>query len=67
MTIERYAKKIMNIINYKTKIKYDKDKPNGTLRKVLDVSLAKKYGWQSKTDIATGLTKTYKSYLKNFK
>ena len=31
--------------NKKIVIKYDKSKPNGTPRKVLDVSLAKKYGW----------------------
>ena len=36
------------IPNKKIKIKYDLKKPNGTPRKVLNVSLAKKYGWRAK-------------------
>ncbi|MDC0391221.1 GDP-L-fucose synthase [Candidatus Pelagibacter ubique] len=67
MTIEKYAKKIMSVIGYNTKIKYDKKKPNGTFRKVLNISLAKMYGWQNKTNINVGLQKTYKAYIKNFK
>ncbi len=65
MTIKEYAMKIMNIINYKTNIKFDKNKPNGTYRKTLDVSLAKLYGWKSKTDLTFGLRKTYQDFLKN--
>ena len=47
-TITEYAKKILDVIlpNRKIRIKYDLSKPNGTPRKVLDVSLAKKYGWK---------------------
>ena len=67
LTIEKYAKKIMDVVGYKTNIKYDKKKPNGTFRKVLNVSLAKMYGWQNKTNINTGLQKTYKAYIKNIK
>ncbi len=65
MTIKEYAMKIMDILNYKTNIKFDKNKPNGTYRKTLDVSLAKLYGWKSKTDLSFGLKKTYKDFLKN--
>ena len=67
MTIEKYAKKIMSVVGYKTNIKYDRKKPNGTFRKVLNVSLAKMYGWQNKININTGLQKTYKAYIKNIK
>ena len=55
----------MNIINYKTNIKFDQSKPNGTHRKTLDVSLAKLYGWKSKTNLTLGLKNTYLDYLKN--
>ena len=43
---------ILNIIIPKNKIiiKYDLSKPNGTPRKVLDIKLANKYGWKSKTN-----------------
>ena len=36
------------ILNKKINIKYEKSKPNGVIRKVMDVTLAKKYGWKSK-------------------
>ena len=48
----------------KIKIYYDKSKPNGVLRKVMDVSLAKKYGWQSKIKLNEAILKTYESYKK---
>ena len=64
-TIKDYAKLILKIIipNKKIKIIYDLSKPNGTPRKVLDVSLAKRYGWKSKTNLKDAILKTYKSYL----
>lgn len=65
MTITDYAKKIMKIINYQVPIKFDKSKPNGTKKKLLDVSLAKKYGWKSKISLDEGLEKTYDHFLKN--
>ena len=48
----------------KIKIVYDRSKPNGTPRKVLDISLAKKYGWIPKTKLKDAILKAYKSYLK---
>ena len=68
-SIEQYAKIILNLIlpDKKIKIKYDKSKPNGTPRKVMDVSLAKKYGWKSKTDLKDAINMTYNDYLsKNY-
>ena len=63
--INEYAKIISKIIlKKKILIKYDKSKPNGTPRKVLDVSLAKKYGWISKISLKNGIIKVYNSYKK---
>jgi len=64
-TIKEYAEKILKlIIPYKKIIiKYDKSKPNGTPRKILDVSLAKRYGWKSKIKLEKGIINTYKSFL----
>tara|TARA_Y100000591_G_scaffold96680_1_gene81908 strand:+ start:1567 stop:2505 length:939 start_codon:yes stop_codon:yes gene_type:complete len=50
------------ILNKKIKIKYDKSKPNGVYRKVMDVSLAKKYGWKSKIKVHDAILETYKSF-----
>jgi GDP-L-fucose synthase len=67
LTIKQYAKMILNVIlpNQKIKINYDLNKPNGTPRKVLDISLSKKYGWKPKLDLESSILKTYNSYLKD--
>ena len=65
-SIKYYANLILKLImpNKKIIIKYDKSKPNGTPRKVLDVSLAKQYGWHSSANLKEAVIKTYSSYLK---
>jgi len=65
-SIKYYANLILKLIipNKKIVIKYDKSKPNGTPRKVLDVSLAKQYGWRSSVNLKEAIIKTYNSYLK---
>ena len=62
--IKEYVSLFLKILLPKRKIKivYDKSKPNGTPRKVLDVSLAKKYGWKAKTSIKDAVLKTYHEY-----
>ena len=66
MSIKDYALKLMKILNYKTKIKLDKSKPNGTYKKTLNVSLASSYGWKYKTNLNEGLKKTYEDFLVKF-
>tara|TARA_B100000787_G_scaffold20931_1_gene14224 strand:+ start:11755 stop:12693 length:939 start_codon:yes stop_codon:yes gene_type:complete len=65
-SINDFAKFIMKKLNAKIKIKYDKSKPNGTPRKIIDSSIANKYGWKSKTDLNSGFDKVYKTYLSKF-
>ena len=64
-SIKEYAKIILNLIipNKIIKIRYDKSKPNGTPRKVMDVSLAKKYGWRSKINLKEAIKLTYDDFL----
>ncbi len=59
-----YAKFIMNRLGLNLDIKFDKSYPDGTPRKILDISLAKKYGWTAKTSLETGFDKTYEDFLK---
>jgi GDP-L-fucose synthase len=68
-TIKYYAQFISKIIlpNKKIKIEYDRSKPNGTPRKVMDISLAKKYGWKPGTSLELAILKTYQTYLKETK
>ena len=64
-SINYYVKLISKLIlNRKIKIKYDKSKPNGVFRKVMDISLAKKYGWRSKIKLNQAILETYKSFRK---
>tara|TARA_A100001015_G_scaffold318823_1_gene439837 strand:- start:85 stop:1032 length:948 start_codon:yes stop_codon:yes gene_type:complete len=68
-SIRQYAKMLINHIipKNKIKIKYDLSKPSGTPRKVLDIKLANKYGWKSKTKLDDAIIKTYKSFLEDNK
>ena len=63
-TIEQYAKLIAKIILPKKKIiiKYDSSKPNGIKRKIMDVSLARKYGWKNTIGLKKAILSTYQSY-----
>ena len=65
-TIKQYAQLMLNILIPKNKIKigFDLSKPNGTPRKVLDISLAKKYGWRAKIKLKEAILKTYYNYIK---
>ena len=63
-TITEYAKFIMKMLKFKVKIKFDKSKPNGVPQKLLDISLAKKYGWKPKTSLEEGFWITYNNFLK---
>jgi len=62
--IEDYAKFICKQLNVKIKIIYDKKKPDGTPRKILNNSIAKKYGWKAKVSLKKGLEETYMEFLK---
>jgi len=61
-TIEWYAKFIMSKIGVNLKIINDRSKPDGVPKKLLDTSLAKKYGWSSKIPLEYGIKKTLKDF-----
>ena len=67
MTITEYANFIIRKLNSKLKIKFDKSKHDGVKRKILDCSIAKKYGWNPKINLDSGFESTYKNYMKNYK
>ena len=65
-SIKEYAKILLKVINPEKKVKiiFDKSKPNGTPRKVMDIKRAKKYGWKPSNKLENSILKTYKSFLK---
>ena len=64
-SIKEYAYFIMKKLNIKLNIKFDKSKPNGTNRKILNTQLAKSYGWYSKINLNKGFDLTFKDFKKN--
>ena len=59
-TIKQYAEFISKYLNYPIQIKFDHTKPDGTKRKLLDISIAKRYGWSPKVTLKSGFFKTIK-------
>jgi GDP-L-fucose synthase len=57
---------IKKIVGYKGSINYDSAKPDGTPRKLLDVTKIKKLGWAPKINLEEGLQKTYSAFVANF-
>jgi GDP-L-fucose synthase len=66
-TISDYAKLIANYFKVKINFKFDTSIPDGTHRKILDNTIARKYGWYPKIDLETGLYLTYKDFIKKYK
>jgi len=63
ITINVLAKVVCKVISYDGEIKFDPSKPDGTPRKLLDITKIKNLEWEAKTDLFTGLKITYKWYL----
>jgi len=62
ISIKELAEKIALATNYKGEIYWDKNKPDGTPKKQLDISNIKKIGWYPKIDLDLGIKKTLESY-----
>lgn len=65
ITIKELTYKVASIIGYKGEIMWDTSKPNGTPRKLLDVSKAKSLGWTYKTELDDGIKLAYEDFLNN--
>jgi GDP-L-fucose synthase len=66
ISIKELAELIVNLSGFKGTIIWDKTKPDGQPRRMLDTSKAsKEFGFQAKTDLITGLTKTINWFRKN--
>lgn len=62
ITIRELAKTVMNIIGFNGDLQLDPSKPDGTLRKLLDISKMRNLGWQAATPLTTGITKAYEDF-----
>ena len=66
MRIKDYVNFLIKKLKLNVKVKYDRKKPDGVYRKVLDVKLAKKYGWRAKYSLNEGFDITYRDFLKKY-
>ena len=66
ITIKDLANLISEIVGFEGKIVFNTEKPDGTPRKLLDVSKLKKLGWSSKISLEEGITSVYREYLNQF-
>ena len=65
LTIKELTEKVARIVGYEGKIMWDTTRPNGTPRKLLDVSKAKAMGWEAKVDLDEGIRLAYEDFLHN--
>jgi GDP-L-fucose synthase len=65
ITIRELAETIMETVGYQGNLTFNTDKPDGTPRKLMDVSKIHNLGWQHKIDLKEGIEKTYQDFLKN--
>lgn len=67
ITIKELAETIQEIVGHTGEIIWDRSKPDGTPRKLMDVSKMKQEGWDAKIELKEGIRKTYKWFLENEK
>ena len=65
LTIKELTELVAKVVGYNGEIKWDPDKPNGTPRKLLDVSKATNLGWTYKTELEDGIRLAYEDFLNN--
>jgi len=65
LTIKELAEKVMRAVGFKGLIRWDTAKPDGTPRKLLDVSKACGLGWKAAISVEEGIASTYEWFLKN--
>jgi GDP-L-fucose synthase len=62
ITIRELAETVKKIVGFTGELVFDTSKPDGTKRKLLDVSKLMNLGWRSKTDIKTGINSAYEDF-----
>ena len=65
ITIKALAALVAKVVGYAGRIEWDTTRPNGTPRKLLDVSKAAALGWTYKIELEEGIRLAYEDYLKN--
>lgn len=59
VTIRELAKLVLSVVDYRGRLHFDASKPDGTPRKLLDVSRVMKLGWRPQIPLKIGIESTY--------
>jgi GDP-L-fucose synthase len=65
LTIAEFARTVADVVGYGGRIAYDASKPDGTPRKLVDVSRLSALGWKARTPLREGLAEAYQDFLTN--
>ena len=65
LTIKALTELVAKVVGYQGRIEWDATRPNGTPRKLLDVSKATKLGWTYKTELEDGIRLAYEDFMNN--
>ena len=65
ISIKDLANLVAEVVGYEGSIEWDISKPDGTPRKLLDISKIQSLGWQPKIELREGIKSTYEWYLSN--
>ncbi|MDP1766800.1 MAG: hypothetical protein Q8K83_07875 [Methylotenera sp.] len=65
VTIKQLAELVSSVVGYSGALEFDSTKPDGTMRKLMDVSFMRSLGLQAATSLGDGLVLAYKNHLTN--
>jgi GDP-L-fucose synthase len=63
LTIRQLAELVKKVTGFSGELHFDSSKPDGTMRKLLDISKLEQLGWKSKIELADGVKKVFEGYL----
>jgi GDP-L-fucose synthase len=63
VTIRELAESVMDVVGFNGDIVFDSSKPDGTLRKLMDVTKMRELGWSAKISLRDGIQKAYSDFL----
>lgn len=66
VSIKELAETLVDVVGYRGRLTFDTSRPDGTPRKLLDVSRMKATGWEAQTPLGKGLAQTYQWFCENY-
>jgi GDP-L-fucose synthase len=66
VSIKELTELVCKVVGFKGEILFDSSKPDGTPRKLLDISKLKALGWKPKTSLTDGINEAYKDFLRRY-